>query len=155
MWEQLLTDPFINSVVSGTLSGLAANFIPAAGRRLKETFSDKGKNAMERCLKNGLIAIAAAARDCSEAEKELLKDIFRNFFHNPSVNTQLIKLTIGKQPERDELYFLFEDAGYVRDNCPGWILNKPSVLLKSRSWRQQHRRKRYKALFRPERCKSC
>ncbi|MCB0262844.1 MAG: SUMF1/EgtB/PvdO family nonheme iron enzyme [Calditrichaeota bacterium] len=119
MWEQLLTDPFINSVVSGTLSGLAANFIPAAGRRLKETFSDKGKNAMERCLKNGLIAIAAAARDCSEAEKELLKDIFRNFFHNPSVNTQLIKLTIGKQPERDELYFLFEDAGYVPGQLPG------------------------------------
>lgn len=114
----------MNALTAAFLTNLAAELsaelIPALARRLRDTWQgDASARAIEACFVTGLTALALQASAVTPDEETLLTDIFRDFFQQPEVQTHLLALARGNEPDLDELTFLFAEAGYDQDTLPG------------------------------------
>lgn len=99
---------------------LSAELIPALARRLRDTWQgDASARAIKACFATGLTALALQASAATPEEEALLTDIFRDFFHQPEVQTQLLTLARGNEPDIAELAFLFSESGYDATTLPG------------------------------------
>lgn len=114
----------MNALTADFLVNLAAELsgalIPALAHRLRDSWQgDASARAIEACFATGLTALALEASAVTPDEEALLTDIFRDFFHQPEVQTHLLTLARGNEPDVDELAFLFAESGYDAETLPG------------------------------------
>ncbi len=111
---------FIQGFLPAFAANLSALMIQTAGSKAGEKFGKKEtQKALERCVKNGIMALLTRSADCSPDTEHILEDFFNDFFRNETVGRELSKMLRGKQPDREELLYLFEEAGYDSNRLPG------------------------------------
>ncbi len=117
-------DAFTSSVIGEIAGNLATAMLNAAGRKFRESVrGTKKEQAINRCLNTALVALLTRATTQVTEEVDLLDSIFRNFFKEQDVATELAALLRGQPLNRDELVYLFEHAGYQAATLPGLKFN--------------------------------
>jgi len=117
-------DPFTASYLSGVAASLTTELLNASGRRVKNSILGTEKEqALRRAVQAGIAAMVAEAERDSKAERDLLYDIFREFFESEDLQSDIAKalepLTKGQRADVEELLYLFEEAGYDPKTLPG------------------------------------
>ncbi len=111
---------FTADFLANLTADLSVKVLEAAGRRLRETLGGtEEQQALHRCVEAGIVTLIAEAAASEPEQITLLRDIFGDFFAEPSVAYELSKLLRGRSPDRDDLADLFEQAGYDADTLPG------------------------------------
>ncbi|GBC62784.1 hypothetical protein DENIS_3761 [Desulfonema ishimotonii] len=112
---------FIEGFLPAFAANVAAMMVQVAGKKICDKFDPSDvQQAIARCIGDGMTALLAKSADPSPENEHILTDCFRDYFGNEAVARELSKLLRGKEPDIEELTYLFEDeAGYDRNNLPG------------------------------------
>ena len=111
---------FTASYLAELTASLSEKLLSGAGKKLRDAISGTEKErAIGRCVEKGLAALLAKANAATAEEHDLLATIFRNFFALPDVGRELGALLKGQWPNREELLYLFNGAGFEASRLPG------------------------------------
>ncbi len=117
-------DPFTADYLANLTADLTAHTLQATGRRVRESIAGaENEWALRRCIEAGVAALVIVASDANPEEQDLLTSIFSHFFGDPDVGRELAVLLRGQPLDRQELRYLFEQAGYDSATLPKLDLN--------------------------------
>jgi hypothetical protein len=112
-------DLFTADFVKTLATPLMAHTIESATGRVRKTFTGGEKEqALQRCLHTGVVALLTTASRATPEEMDLLDDIFRSFFNDPRVGSEIGRLLRGSTLDMVALSDLFADAGYDATTLP-------------------------------------
>jgi hypothetical protein len=118
-------EPFSSSFLAGLLTSLVPPFINGAGRTIRRALLGGGKQAaVKKCLQSALIALLATVDEISKAERDLLEDVFSDFFGNEEAARELAALLEAELPDRKHLAALSKEIVYEFDQLPGIDFHK-------------------------------
>lgn len=113
-------DPFTSAYLANISGALTMGMISGAKKRIqKDLEKSETRQALQRCVYMGTIAAVTIAKTDTPEEEELLAEILERFFNDQETAGELNDLLLGKTPDREELRYLFEDAGYDDQSLPG------------------------------------
>ena len=111
---------FTASYLAELTASLSEKLLSGAGKKLRDAISGTEKErAIGRCVEKGLAALLVKANTANAEERDLLATIFQIFFAQPDVGRELGALLKGQWPNREELLYLFNDAGFEASRLPG------------------------------------
>ncbi len=109
---------FIESFLPAFAANVANLMVQVAGSKTAAKFTaPETQTSIERCVHHGTTALLSKALSSSRDDLHKLTDCFSDFFEKVAVARELSKLLRGKEPDPEELVYLFEDEG-------GWNLEK-------------------------------
>ena len=117
-------DQFTADYLANLTADLSAQVLNALGKRLRTALQGtEGEQALERAVRAGLAAMLAVASNRTREDYQLLEDIFTAFFSEPDVAQEIGGLLRGRELDREELHFLFAEAGFDEETLPGLDLD--------------------------------
>jgi len=118
-------DPLLADFVTDFTAVLANAVVEGVGPRLRKVFAvPEQMDAIERCLKAGMVAFLDKALEQEPGQNGQLRAICQTFFRSEEFGKQLSPLLKGNKIELDELEYLFEEAGYSAENLPALDLGE-------------------------------
>ena len=115
---------FTADYLANLTADLSAQVLNALGKRLRTALQGtEGEQALERAVRAGLAAMLAVASSRTREDYQLLEDIFTAFFSEPDVAQEIGGLLRGRELDREELHFLFAEAGFDEETLPGLDLD--------------------------------
>lgn len=116
---------FIQNFLPSFAANLAAMMIQVSGSGISQRFAKPGlQQAVKRCVEHSITILISTSDDLSPETDHILTDCFQDYFSSRAVIRELSKILRGKEPELEELIWLFEEAGYNEENLPGLNFTK-------------------------------
>jgi len=113
-------DQFAADYLANLTAELTGHVIHASGKRLRVFLQGtEEEQALQRAIRAGIAAMLAVASHVSSEEMGLLEDIFRRFFEEEDVAREIADLLRGRKLDREEMRFLFAEAGFDEETLPG------------------------------------
>ncbi|MEW6290291.1 MAG: hypothetical protein AB1545_10605 [Thermodesulfobacteriota bacterium] len=114
-------DPITSKLLTSVASGLTGKLLSAAGSRIAKSFSGpKEKEALQLAVRDGIVALLLTIPTDTEDERNLLDDIFQQFFQDEDTAKALVGLLRGMPPDLDDLPDIFSDLGFVAEQIAGF-----------------------------------
>jgi len=111
----------LESTLTAFAANVASNLVQSAGSKLGEKLKQPEiEQSIQRCLKISTAAMLTRSTIPSAENHHKLMDCFLDAFDNRSVTLEFSKIFRGKEPDIDQLAYLFEEeAGWNIENLPG------------------------------------
>jgi formylglycine-generating enzyme required for sulfatase activity len=118
-------ESFASSYLAELTASLTAHILEGAGRRLSRALSGTAEQqALRNCVQAGIVALVATMGLEEPTKREHAAEIFRAFFADADTGRELAALLRGSELDREELAYLFDEAGYDADTLPGLDLSQ-------------------------------
>lgn len=121
-----------SNYIASILTGLTVRFTAEASRKWRGVLKgSEGRQALERCLHAGVVALLASARNTTSIQKDQLEDIFTEFFNEQDTIKALAPLLRGNSLDHNELVEIFGDLGYDESTLPGLDFDQGITLFET------------------------
>lgn len=135
-------DPITSKLLTSVASGLTGKLLNAAGSRIaKSFFGPKEKEALQFAVRDGIVALLLTIPTDTEDERNLLDDIFQQFFQDEDTAKALVGLLRSMPPDLEDLQEIFRDLGFVAEQIAGFDFLEAMQAFPPPSWNRRRTQK--------------